>query len=195
MIRAICISTMCTPACLLIVGYNIAPAREYSLVLTPGSTACGVLLFNADQSELLASGAALAGVRQPVVLVPVGPQIGMVDVDLGWHLLISSTGTEPPQTVRLSVPVDLPDEIHPIYTNEALGLARATALIDEHTHYADDIRIMAPLLAQIAPGDMATANWGGQMLVGQVDSQGFEATPDGCADIVTLRRLTPINNS
>ena len=54
---------------------------------------------------------------------------------------------------------------------------------------------MAPLLAQIALEDMAAANWNGQTLAGQVDSQGFEATPDGCADIVTLRRLTPINNS
>lgn len=194
MIRAIRISTMCTPACSLLAGYNIVPASDYFLALAPGSTACGVLLFNADQSELLASGAALAGVRQPVVLVPVGPQIGMVDVELGWHLLISSTGTEPAQVIRLSA-VDLPDEIHPIYIDDELGLARATALIDEHTYYADDVRIMAPLLAQIAPGDMAAANWNGQTLAGQVDSQGFEATPDGCADIVTLRRLTPINNS
>ena len=177
----------------LITGWNVSPNVGYTVVLTPGATACGALLFDADMTALVASGAGLVGTDQPVILLPqTGQAIGMVDADLGWHLLLTTTGTEAQQTIRIGPAVDLPDEIHPIYTDDNTALARATAAINAGASYVDDVTVACPLGLGAGIGDVVSVPVDGVAVVGQVESITWTATPDGATAQTVIRRHTAI---
>lgn len=193
MIRAIRPNAMAQDDATLISGWNVAPNLAYVLVLLPGPASCGVLLYDADGSTLIASGAALVGTAQPCALISqTGQTIGMVDADLGRHLLLTTTGTESPRTIRLGPAVDLPDEIHPVYGTDDLALARATAVIDAAAHNIDDITVTCPLGLGAGIGAVVSVPVDGVAVVGQVESITWTATSDGTTEQAVIRRHVAI---
>lgn len=173
-------------------GWNISPNTGYKLAILPGTTSCGILLWDED-GTLVATGAALVGTEQPCVLLPQTWQtIGMVDADLGWHLLISTDGTESQREIRINPAVDLPDEIHPVYGDDDMGLARATAAIDEAAHYRDDMTVTCPLGLGAGLGDVVSVPVDGVAVIGQVESITWTATPDGTTEQSVIRRHVAI---
>jgi hypothetical protein len=178
----------------LVRGWNIAPNLAYVLRLLPGSASCGVLLYDETGATLVASGAALVGTEQPCVLIPqTGQTVSMVDDALGWHLLLTTTGTESQRTVRIGPMVDLPDEIHPVYGgDDDMALARATAAIDEGAHYRDDVTVTCPLGLGAGLGDTVSVPVGDETVTGQVESITWTATPDGASDLAVIRRHVAI---
>jgi len=176
----------------LIAGWNVAPNVFYALHLLPGAVSCGVLLYD-ETGVLVASGAALVGTDQPCVLLPqTGQVVDMVDTDLGWHLLLTTTGTESQRTIRLGPAVDLPDEIHPVYGNDDLALVRATEAIDAAAHYIDDITVSCPLGLGAGLGDIPSVPVDGASVVGQAESITWTATPDGTTEQAVIRRHVAI---
>lgn len=192
MIRAHRVAATAQDDASLIGGWNIAPNGAYSVALTPGPSSCGVFLF-AEDGELVASGAALAGTEQPCILYPQsGHTIGMVDADLGWHVLLSTDGTESQRTIRINQTVDLPDEIHPIYGDDTLALVRATAGIDASTHNGDDLTVSCPLGLGAGLGAVASVPVDGAAVVGQVESVTWTGTPNVAPDQAVVRRHVAI---
>lgn len=192
MIRAHRVNATAQDDASLVAGWNIAPNLPYILRLAPGASSCGVLLYDED-NMLVASGAALVGTEQPCVLLPqTGQTVGTVDADLGWHLLISTDGTESQREIRINPAVDLPDEIHPVYGDDDMGLARATAAIDEAAHYRDDVTATCPLGIGAGLGDVASVPVDGAAVVGQVESITWTATPDGTSEQAVIRRHVAI---
>lgn len=188
MIRAHRIAATAQDDASLISGWNIAPNVGYTAVLLPGVASCGVLLYD-EGGALVASGAALAGADKPCILVPQsGQSVGMVDADLGWHLLLTTDGTESPRTIRINPPVDLPDEIHPVYAADDMSLARATAAIDDAAHYRDDVTVSCPLGLGAGLGDLVSVPVDGVPVVGQVESITWTGTPAGTSEQVVIRR-------
>jgi len=175
----------------LISGWNIAPNLEYSVVLTPGPASCGVFLF--EGGRIVASGAALVGTEQPCVLIPHSGQVlGMVDADLGWHLRLTTTGAEQQRTIGIGPAVDLPDEIHPVYADDALALARATAGIDASARYIDDLTVSCPLGLGAGLGAIAGVPVDGAAVIGQVEGITWAGTPNGASDQAVIRRYVAI---
>lgn len=193
MIRAIRPNAMAHDDAALITGWNIGPNLAYTLQLNPGSSACGVLLYSENMTAIIASGAGLVGTDQPVILHPYsGQTIGMIDADLGWHLLLTTEGTEYPRTIKIGPAVDLPDEIHPIYADDDLAVARATAGVDDHAHYIDDISVSCPLGFGAWIGDVARTPVDGGTVDGQTESITWTGTPNGTSDAVMVRRHVAI---
>jgi hypothetical protein len=116
----------------------------------------------------------------------------MLDADLGWHLLLTTTGTESLRTIRIGPAVDLPDEIHPVYGTDALALARATAAIDSAAHYIDDVTVTCPLGLGAGLGDVVSVPVDDAAVVGQVESITWTATPDGAIEQAVIRRHVTI---
>lgn len=192
MIRAHRVTATARDDASMLSGWNIAPNVAYTLRLLPGPAFCGVLLYN-EANALLATGAAIVGTEQPCVLAPQsGQTISMVDAELGWHLLLTTTGTESQRTIRIGPAVDLPDEIHPIYADDEMALARATAAIDDAAHYRDDVTVACPndLVAWMA--SIVSVPEAGVSVVGQVESSTWTATPDGTSEQVVIRRHVAI---
>lgn len=193
MIRAIRPNAMAQDDAAMVSGWNVAPNVEYVLRLLPSSVSCGVFLYANDATTLIASGAALVGTEQPCILIPqAGQAVEMVDADLGWHLLLTTTGTESQRTIRLGPAVDLPDEIHPVYGEDDLALVRATAAIDAAAHYIDDITVTCPLGLGAVLGDVVSVPVDGAAIVGQVESITWTATPDGAMEQAVIRRHVAI---
>lgn len=191
MIRAIRPIAMAQDDASLITGWNVAPNVEYTLLLFPSSVSCGVFLY-AD-STLVASGAALAGTEQPCILIPQsGQTIGMVDADSGWHLLLTTTGTESQRTIRIGPAVDLPDEIHPVYGEDDLALVRATAAINAAAHYIDDVTVTCPLGLGAGLGDVVSVPVDGVEVIGQVESITWAGTPSAATEQAVIRRHVAI---
>ena len=188
MIRAHRIAAQAQDDAGLISGWNIAPNIDYTLILAPSLSACGVLLYDADMSVLIASGAALVGDGQPCVLIPQQGDVGMVDAELGWHLLLSTVGTEAQREIHIGPSVDLPDENHPIYADDDLTLARATAAIDAAAHYSDVVTVSCPLGLGAGLGDVVGVPVDGVAVVGQIESIQWTATPAGAIDTAVIRR-------
>jgi len=177
---------------IMIEGWNIAPNIEYILRLFPGSASCGVLLYD-TADVLVATGAALVGTGQPCILTPRSDQtINMLDAELGWHLLLTTTGTESQRTIRVNPSVDLPDEIHPIYGDDDIALARATAAIDAAAHYIDDVTVTCPIGLGAGLGDVASVPVDGAAVIGQVESTTWTGTPDGITEQAVIRRHVAI---
>lgn len=192
MIRAHRISATAQDDPSLVSAWNVAPNIAYDLRLLPGTISCGVLLYNAD-GQLVASGAALTGTGQPCILIPqTGQTIGMIDAELGWHLLLTTTGEEAQRTIRINPSVDLPDEIHPIYADDDLALARATARIDSSAHYIDDVTVSCPLGLGAGLGDVASVPVDGAAMVGQVESVMWAGKPNGAQEQAVMRRHVAI---
>lgn len=123
MIRAIRPAAVARDDASLITGWNIALNVGYTVTLSVSASAVVVILASADGSKLIGS-VALVGADQPVTITPVtGQTIGTVDADLGWHLLVTTDGTEGERMITLDPMVDLADEIHPIYTDSDMGSA------------------------------------------------------------------------
>lgn len=193
MIRAIRPQAIAQDDAALISGWNLSPNIAYTIQLNPGSSACGVLLCDEGQTTIIASGAGLVGTDQQVILHPyTGQTIGMVDADLGWHLLLTTTGTESPRIIRIGPAVDLPDEIHPIYADDDLAVARATAGVDDHAHYVDDVTVTCPLGFGAWIGDVARTPVDGTAVDGQAESIIWTGSPNGASDAVVIRRHVAI---
>lgn len=193
MIRAIRPSAMAQSEASMISGWNIAPNLAYTVVLLPGPASCGVLLYDEDGSTMIGTGAALTGTAQPCILIPQsGQTVGMVDADLGWHMLLTTIGTESQRTIRIGHAVDLPDEIHPVYGDDELALARATAAINAAAHYIDDVTVTCPLGLGAGLGDVVSVPVDGVAVVGQVESVTWTATPDGTTETAVIKRHVPI---
>lgn len=193
MIRAIRPNAMAQDDASLISGWNISPNIAYTVQLNPGESACGVLLYNEGQTVIIASGAGLVGTDQPVILHPYfGRTIGTVDADLGWHMMLTTEGIESPRTVRIGPAVDLPDEIHPIYGNDDLAVARARAGIDEHAHYPEDISVTCPLGFDAWIGDVVSVPVDGAAAVGQAESVTWAGSPNGTTEAVVIQRHVAI---
>jgi VCBS repeat-containing protein len=116
----------------------------------------------------------------------------MIDAELSWHLLLTTTGTEPQRTIRINPAVDLPDEIHPIYADDDLALVRATAGIDGAAHYIDDLTVSCPIGLGAGLGDIASVPVGGVAIVGQVESITWAGTPNGVTETAVTRRHVAI---
>lgn len=193
MIRAIRPNAMAQDDASPLAGWNIAPNIAYTVRLLPDPAACGVLIYDETGATLLATGAALTGIAQPCVLVPqFEAEFGMVDADLGWHLLVTTDGTESQRTIRIGPAVDLPDEIHPVYGTDALALARATAAINAAAHYIDDVTVTCPLGLGAGLGDVASVPVDGVAVIGQVESITWTGTPTGTTEEAVIRRHVAI---
>lgn len=190
MIRAIRPAAVAQADASMISGWNITPNADYILSLTPGPASCAVLLLH--KGAVVASGAGLVGAEQPVILSPHGVEIGMLDEELGWHLKISTTGTEAPINIPLGPMVDLPDELQPMYADTALALARATAAIDQGTHITEDVQVLCPRGSRLRLGESAQVPIDSDLVSGQVESAAWAATPDGDTLTLTVRRYTAI---
>lgn len=189
MIRAIRIPAMAQDPQGLIAGWNVLPNFAYSVVLSPGAAACGVMLFDESRENLIATGAAPVGTASPCMLFPMrGQFLDMVDPDLGWHLLVSTQGTEAQCTVRIGPAADLPDEVHPVYADEALALARATAIIDAGTHQVQTVTARCPLGPGTETGGILSVPVDGSLTVGQLESMTLSATPDSADETLVIRR-------
>lgn len=192
MIRAIRPNAMAQDDAAPVAGWNISPNVAWSLTILPGPSSCGVLLTDAE-GVLVASGAALTGTAQACVLTAqAGQSIGMVDPDLGWHLLLTTGGTEPTRSIGIGPAVDLPDEIHPIYAADDLALARATDAINQAAHYADEITVTCPLGLGAGLGEVVSAPVDGVATIGQVESITWTATATSMAESATIRRHVAI---
>ncbi|MGE4442130.1 MAG: Ig-like domain-containing protein [Desulfomicrobium sp.] len=186
MIRAHRVAATAQDEASMVSGWNVAPNVDYSVTLLPGAISCGVLVY-AD-GALVASGAALTGTDQPCVLLPQGGYaLGMIDAELGWHLLLTTVGTESQRTIRINPAVDLPDEIHPVYADDDLALVRATAGIDGAAHYIDDATVMCPLGLGAWIGDIVSVP-----VVGQVETITWTATSEGASETAVVRRHVAI---
>lgn len=115
-----------------------------------------------------------------------------MDADIGWHLLLTTAGTESQREIRINPQVDLPDEIHPIYGDDDMALTRATAAIDEAAHYRDDVTVTCPLGLGAGIGDVVNVPVDGVAVIGQVESIAWTATPDGQAEQAVIRRYVAI---
>lgn len=188
MIRAIRPSAMAQDDASMVSGWNVSPNVAYTLFIVPSASACAVFIFDANMITLLASGAAPVGVDQPCVLVPNSGQLGMVDTDLGWHLLITTDGTETERTIRIGPAVDLPDEIHPIYADDGLAVIRATAGIDAAAHYIDELSVSCPLGLDVGLGGIVSVPVDGVAVAGQVESITWTGTPRGATEAAVIRR-------
>lgn len=192
MIRAHRVSATAQDDASLVSGWNIAPNVSYVLRLTPSAGSCGVFLYD-ESNVLVASGAVLSGTDQPCALIPqTGQSVGMVDGDLGWHLLISADGTETMREIRINPSVDLPDEIHPIYVDDDMALARATAAIDAAAHYPEDVAVSCPLGFGAGIGDIVSAPVDAAPVVGQGESITWTGAPGGASEQVVIRRYVAI---
>jgi VCBS repeat-containing protein len=188
MIRAIRPQAMAQDDASMVADWNIAPNVEYFLRLFPGSASCGVFLYASDATRLIASGAALTGTGQPCILIPqAGQTLAVMDAELGWHMLLTTDGTESPRTIRIGPAVDLPDEIHPIYADDDLAVVRARAGIDDHAHYIDVVSVSCPLGFGAWIGDVASVPVDGSALDGQTESITWTGTPSGTIDTVVIR--------
>jgi VCBS repeat-containing protein len=121
-----------------------------------------------------------------------GQTIGMVDAELGWHLLLTTDGTESQRTIRINPAVDLPDEIHPIYGDDDLALVRATAGIDGAAHYNDDLSVSCPNGLGAGLGSIVSVPVEGVPVVGQSESITWTGTPNGASEAAVIRRHVPI---
>lgn len=192
MIRAIRPNAMAQDDAAMVAGWNVAPNLAYILRLLPGASSCGVLLYDAD-NVLIATGAALSGAEKPCILTPqTGQIVNMVDAELGWHLLLTTVGTESQRTIRIGRAVDLPDEIHPIYGDDDMALARATAAIDDAAHYRENVDVSCPLGLGAVLGDVVSLPVDGVAVVGQVESITWTATPGGTTEQGVIRRHVAI---
>lgn len=193
MIRAIRPSAVARDDASLLTGWNIAPNVGYTVSLSVTASAVVVILANSDGSTLIGSGLALVGTNQPMTITPVsGQTVGMVDTDLGWHMLVTTDGTEGERTITIDPMVDLADEIHPIYTDDNMALARATAAINAGACYVDDVSVSCPLGLGAGLGGVVSAPVDGAAMIGQVESVTWTATPDGTSEMAVIRRHTPI---
>lgn len=191
MIRAHRVNATAQDDANLISGWNIAPNVEYSITLLPGAVSCGVLLY--AEGVLVASGAAITGTDQPCVLLPQGGYaLGMIDAEMGWHLMLTTVGTESQRIIRINSTVDLPDEIHPVYADDDLALVRATAGIDGAAHYIDDLAVSCPLGLGAGLGDVVSVPVDGAAVVGQVESITWTVTPKGASESAVIRRHVAI---
>ncbi len=176
-----------------LVGWNIMPNVGYVVHLSPGATSCSVLLYNEDATALVASGAALTGAAQPCVLLPQSLQnITMLDPVLGWHLLITTSGTEAPRSIQIAPAVDLPDEVHAVYGDDDLASARATAAIDAASHYIDEVVVSSLAGLGVFLGDVVSVPVDGENIIGQVEAITWTATPDSVTETATIRRCVAI---
>lgn len=193
MIRAIRPSAVARDDASLIGGWNIAPNVGYTISLSVSASAVVVILASLDGATLIGSGLALVGVDQPVTITPVsGQTIGMVDADLGWHMLVTTDGTEGERSIVMDPMVDLADEIHPVYTDDSMALARATAAINAGASYVDDVTVACPRGIGGGIGAVASAPVDGVAVVGQVESVTWSGTPDGTIETAVIRRHTAI---
>lgn len=193
MIRAIRPNAAAQDDASMVTGWNISPNVAYTLSLVPGAASCAVLLYDEAGTTLVASGGALVGIDQPCVLRPqTGQTVGMVDADLGWHLLLTTIGTESPRTIRISPMVDLPDEIHPVYGDDDMATARATEAINVGTHYLDDVTVSCPLGLGASLGDVVSVPVDGETITGQVESISWVGTSDGATETAVIRRHVAI---
>lgn len=177
----------------MIVGWNISPNTGYTLQVTVTSGAVVAILSNADGSALIGSGMALVGVAQPVTITPVsGQTISMADSSLGWHLLITTNGTEGDRTIQIDPMVDLAARTHPVYADDALALAAATADIDAGTHYVRDVTVTCPLEVAAEGGDIVSVPMDGEAVTGQVESVTWSGDADGTSASVVVRAVAQI---
>ena len=192
MIRAHRVNATAQDDASLVSGWNIAPNVAYILRLLPGPASCAALIYD-DANMLIATGAALAGTDQQCVLLPqTGQTIGMLDAEMGWHLLLTTTGAESQREIRIGPVVDLPDEIHPVYGDDDIALARATAAIDEAAHYRDDVPVSCPLGLGAGLGDIVSVPVDGVAVAGQAESITWTAIPNGASEQAVIRRHVAI---
>ena len=130
----------------MIAGWNISPNTGYQLQISATSSGAVVILLSVDGSTLIGSGVAAVGTAQPVTITPMsGRAVGMANASLGWHLLLTTTGTEGDRTITMDAMVDLPARTHPVYADDDLALAVGTADINAGTHYTQGKRSITPI--------------------------------------------------
>ena len=177
----------------MIVGWNISPNTGYTLQLSVTSSGAVVLLLSADGSTLIGSGTTSIGAAQPVTITPVsGRAVDMADPSLGWHLLLTTDGTEGERSITMDPIVDLPARTHPVYADDGLSLSVATADINAGTHYTQDVVASCPLGFGASVGDTASVPVDGSAVVGQVESVTWTGTPDGSTAQSVIRAHIPI---
>lgn len=193
MIRAVCPDAVSDLKTGFVTGWNVSPNIAYTITVVPGTSSCAVWLFDAATGAYMAGGAALVGTDQPVTLLPAtSPGIGMVDADLGYHLLVTTDGTEDAQTYGIGPFVDGSDQLSAIYAVDDLAVVQATAVIRKGTHYTDDASIMCPLGFDGLLGDIVSATVHGASIVGDIESTSFQAGPSSMADVITIRSMSAI---
>lgn len=172
----------------MIVGWNISPNTGYTLQLSVTASGAVVLLLSTDGSTLIGSGTTSIGAAQPVTVTPVsGQAVDMADPSLGWHLLLTTDGTEGTRSITLDPLVDLPARTNPVYADDGLSLAVATADINAGTHYTQDVVVSCTLGFVASVGDTASVPVDDVTVVGQVESITWSGTPDGATTQAVIR--------
>lgn len=177
MIRALRPSAITT---LPIVGWNIANTTPVTVALcpAPGGYACtisagGDTWYGAAKAD---GKVTFSGGAPP-----------RLDADVPWWVRINTASVSSYVSGQVSPPVDLPDIVHPVYSDDALAIAAASAAIDGGTHVIDDYEIEFPAGLTVAPG-MVVAEPGGA--VGQVEDIAWRATPAYTEATATVRTYT-----
>lgn len=177
----------------MVTGWNISPNTGYQLQISATSSGAVVILLSVDGSTLIGSGVAAVGTAQPVTITPMsGQAVGMADTSLGWHILLTTAGTEGDRTITMDAMVDLSARTHPVYVDDDLALAVAAADINAGTHYTQDVTALCPLVFGASVGDMASVPVDGSAVVGQVESVTWTGTPDGSTAQAVIRAHIPI---
>ena len=172
----------------MLAGWNISPNTGHTLQLSVTASEAVVLLLSADGSTLIGSGTTSIGAAQPVTITPVsGQAVDMADPSLGWHLLLTTDGTEGARSITMDPIVDLPARTHPVYADDGLSLAVATADINAGTHYTQDVTASCPLGFVAGVGDTASVPVDDVAVVGQVESVTWAGTPDGSTAQAVIR--------
>ena len=177
----------------MVVGWNISPNTGYQLQISATSSGAVVILLSLEGSTLIGSGVAAVGTAQPVTITPMsGQAVGMADASLGWHILLTTDGTEGDRTITMDAMVDLSARTHPVYADDDLARAVAAADINAGTHYTQDVVASCPLGFGASVGDTASVPVDGSAVVGQVESVTWTGTPDGSTAQAVIRAHIPI---
>ena len=177
----------------MIAGWNISPNTGYQLQISATPSGVVVILLSANGSTLLGSGTASIGTAQPVTITPMsGQTLDMADATLGWHILLTTAGSEGDRTITMDAMVDLSARTHPVYADDDLALAVGTADINAGTHYTQDVTASCPLGFGAGVGDTVSVPVDGSAVIGQVESITWTATPDGATTQTVIRRHSAI---
>ncbi len=178
MIRALRPSAITT---LPIAGWNIALTTTATVVIGPSAGGYSLTIVAGSNTWVGA-----AGPTGEVIFAGATPP-PRLDADVPWWVRINTASVSSYVSGQVSPPVDLPDIVHPVYSDDALAIAAASAAIDGGTHVIDDYEIEFPAGLTVAPG-MVVAEPGGA--VGQVEDIAWRATPAYTEATATVRTYT-----
>lgn len=173
----------------MIAGWNISPNTGYQLQISATASGAVVILLSVDGSTLIGSGVADVGTAQPVTITPMsGQTVDMAALAIGWHMLLTTDGTEGDRIITLDPMVDLPARTHPVYADDDLALAVAAQQGSEPSRQAGGPATCNALIdGQLCGGTLVRASVCPRCALGK---QGVVATLtcDVCGHVSAIMR-------